>query len=100
MTDHTTGRTRTTDHWPAVPELTEQQREQLLRSIATAASILHQVAEAVLPSVHAAARDLAKVVEALRQAGYIEEDGKPVQRADRPAWASPYGPYRRPGGRS
>lgn len=95
MTDHThTAATR-----PIGPELTEQQREQLLHSIATAVSVLHQVAEAVLPSVQAAARELAQAFEALRQAGYIDEDGKPVQRADRPAWASPYGPYRRPGGR-
>lgn len=100
MTDHATGRTHTAATRPIRPELTERQREQLAHSITTAMNVVHQVAEAVLPSVHAAARELAKAFEALRQAGYIEEDGKPVQRADRPAWASPYGPYRRPGGRS
>jgi hypothetical protein len=75
-----------------VPELTDEQQEQLLHQVATTMAYMRRIAEAVLPSVNAVAREMAKAFQALQQAGYIDEDGQVVKRPDRPAWASPYGP--------
>jgi superfamily II helicase len=77
---------------PRMLELTDQQREQLLHQVATAMAYTRQIVEAVLPSINAAAREMAKAFQALQQAGYIDEDGQAVKRPDRPAWISPYGP--------
>lgn len=73
-------------------ELTDEQREQLLHQVATAMAYARRIMEAILPSVNAAAREMAKAFQALQQAGYIDEDGQVVKQRDRPAWASPYGP--------
>ncbi|MGC5034123.1 hypothetical protein ACPXCS_06160 [Streptomyces sp. DT190] len=73
-------------------KLTPEQQEQLLHQLATTMAYMRQIAEAILPSVNAAAREMVKAFQALQQAGYIDEDGQPVKRPDRPAWASPYGP--------
>ncbi|MCX4575644.1 hypothetical protein OHB41_21110 [Streptomyces sp. NBC_01571] len=51
--------------------------------------------EAARPIVEAAARGIEAYGCALRQAGLIDEQGRPVTRRDRPAWQSPYGPARR-----
>lgn len=51
--------------------------------------------EAMRPAIEEAGRWVAQAAEALRQAGVIDEDGKPVRRSDRPAWQSPYGPPNR-----
>ncbi|MFF0597894.1 hypothetical protein [Streptomyces antibioticus] len=49
-------------------------------------------AEAVKPVVEALARGIEAYGQALRQAGLIDQEGRPVARRDRPAWQSPYGP--------
>ncbi|GHI91708.1 hypothetical protein [Streptomyces olivaceus] len=81
----------TTEHL-RLPELTDEQREQLLQRVAETGAMLLRIAEAIAPSVQAAARELARAVQTLQKAGYLTEDGKPVKRPDRPDWASPYGP--------
>ncbi|KFG08121.1 hypothetical protein [Streptomyces scabiei] len=74
------------------PQLTDEQREQLLRSVANVSAALRELVEACLPAVQAAAQQFAQITQALQAAGYLDEDGKPVKRPDRPAWQSPYGP--------
>ncbi|MBP5883153.1 hypothetical protein QBA57_28695 [Streptomyces scabiei] len=74
------------------PQLTDEQREQLLRSVAAVSAALQELVEACLPAVQAAAQQFAQITQALQAAGYLDEDGKPVKRPDRPAWQSPYGP--------
>ncbi|MDX3069170.1 hypothetical protein PV518_44750, partial [Streptomyces sp. ND04-05B] len=63
-----------------------------LYSMASAHAAIFQFAQACIPIVLAAAEQFTQHTEALKQAGLLDEDGKPVQRPDRPAWASPYGP--------
>ncbi|MDX2552590.1 MULTISPECIES: hypothetical protein [Streptomyces] len=74
------------------PQLTDEQREQLLRSVAAVSAALQELVEACLPAVQAAAQQFAQITQALQAAGYLDEDGKPAKPADRPAWQSPYGP--------
>jgi hypothetical protein len=74
------------------PQFTDEQREQLLRSMASAHAAILQLAQACVPILRAAADQFVLHTEALKQAGLLDEEGKPVQLADRPAWQSPYGP--------
>ncbi|MDX2566066.1 hypothetical protein PV413_23785 [Streptomyces scabiei] len=73
-------------------QLTDEQREQMLQRIVTVTAEIRRIAEAVAPAVIAAVTELNKAMQALREAGLLDEDFKPVQRSDRPAWQSPYGP--------
>lgn len=77
---------------PAMPELTDEQREQLARSVAEVTALMRRWVESLVPAVTAAAQDLARAFATLQQAGLVDEDGRPTRPADRPAWASPYGP--------
>lgn len=52
-------------------------------------------AEAVRPVMEQAARTVEVYGQALKDAGVIDQAGRPVRRTDRPAWQSPYGPARR-----
>ena len=74
------------------PQLTDEQREQLLRSVANVTAALRQFAEALAPAALAMGQEFAKLSQALQAAGYLDDDGKPIKPADRPAWQSPYGP--------
>ncbi|MFJ1731488.1 hypothetical protein [Streptomyces sp. NPDC088254] len=47
--------------------------------------------EAVAPAVRAMAEEFARLAQHLREAGVVDDHGRPVRR-DRPAWQSPYGP--------
>lgn len=57
----------------------------------TLRTALRAYAEALRPVLEQIARSF----QALREAGAIDEDGKPARRPDRPAWQSPYGPPQR-----
>lgn len=74
------------------PQLTDEQREQLLRSMASAHAAILQLAQACIPLLRAAAEQFVLHTEALKQAGLLDEDGKPVTPTAQPAWQSPYGP--------
>ncbi|MEI5522509.1 hypothetical protein WB388_18060 [Streptomyces brasiliscabiei] len=73
-------------------QLTDEQREQMLQRIVTVTAEIRKIAEAVAPAVIAAVTELNKAMQALREAGLLDDDYKPIRPADRPAWQSPYGP--------
>jgi hypothetical protein len=75
-----------------MPELTDEQREQLLRNVAEVYAAINTFAQALIPQVQAAARAFAEIGQQLQRAGFLDEHGKPTKRPDRPAWLSPYGP--------
>lgn len=75
--------------------ITDEQRDEMLRRIVTVTAEIRKIAEAVAPAVVAAAQELARAFAALRDAGLLDDDGKPIARPDRPAWQSPYGPAHR-----
>jgi hypothetical protein len=74
------------------PNLTDEEREQLLHTVATAAAELRKFVEAVLPAFQAAAEQAAQLFATLQNAGLIDEHGQPTKPTNRPAWQSPYGP--------
>jgi hypothetical protein len=74
------------------PQLTDEQREQLLERVVTVVAEIRKMAELVAPAVIAAVANLNQALEGLREAGLLDEDFKPIKPADRPAWQSPYGP--------
>ncbi|MFD5266730.1 hypothetical protein [Streptomyces sp. NPDC058335] len=75
-----------------VPELTDEQREQLLNNVAELHAAITKFAQALIPQLQAAAQAFVDFGRQLQDAGLIDADGKPIARPDRPAWASPYGP--------
>ncbi|MFI1723896.1 hypothetical protein [Streptomyces sp. NPDC020489] len=72
--------------------MTDEERDQMLERIVTVVAEIRKLAEAVAPAVIAAANQLHQAMEELREAGFFDDDYKPVGPADRPAWQSPYGP--------
>lgn len=76
---------------PTSVSLTDEEREQLLRTMATAAAELRKFVEAVLPVFQAAAAQAAQLFAALQKAGLLDEHGQ-LTKPTRPAWQSPYGP--------
>lgn len=80
---------------PRMPELTDEQREQLLRNVAKVHAAINAFARALIPQVQAAARAFVDLGQQLQQAGLLDADGQPTKRPDRPAWLSPYGPPQR-----
>ncbi|TQF04790.1 hypothetical protein E6W39_24385 [Kitasatospora acidiphila] len=70
----------------------DEQREQLLQTVAAVGAQLARLAEALTPAVTAAAQQLAALYRALQDAGLIDANGNPTGPADRPAWQTPYGP--------
>ncbi|MDX5569833.1 hypothetical protein PYK79_50095 [Streptomyces sp. ID05-04B] len=73
-------------------EITDEERDAMLRRIVTVTAEIRKIAEAVAPAVVAAVKELEKAFAALKDAGLLDDDGKPIAPKDRPAWASPYGP--------
>jgi hypothetical protein len=82
-----------------VADLTDQQREDLLRDLAALTAqcqtTVTAMFEALAPVARALAAQFAELQRALQGAGLLDEHGRPVRRTDRPAWQSPYGPPRR-----
>lgn len=75
-----------------IPELTDEQREQLLRNVAEVHAAIAKFAQALIPQLKAAAQAFTDLGRQLQDAGLIDADGKPTKRPDRPAWLTPYGP--------
>ncbi|QTU45620.1 hypothetical protein F3K20_12760 [Streptomyces scabiei] len=73
-------------------QITDEQREQLLRSMASLTAAFRQLAQACLPLLQATAEQFVLHTEALKEAGLLDDEYKPIKAADRPAWQSPYGP--------
>jgi hypothetical protein len=73
-------------------QLTDAEREALLRAIADLATAFQQLATALMPTFQAMVQQCAHAYAALQAAGYIDPDGKPTHPTDRRAWQSPYGP--------
>jgi hypothetical protein len=61
------------------PQLTDEQREQLLRSVAAVSASVHEFIQACVPIAQAAARQYAQITLALQAAGYLDENGKPIE---------------------
>lgn len=61
------------------PQLTDEQREQLLRSVAAVSASVHELIQACVPIAQAAARQYAQITQALQAAGYLDENGKPIE---------------------
>lgn len=77
---------------PPIPQLTDEQREALRAHIAKVNAQLRAIVEAVMPAMRAAAEQMAQMFNTLREAGLLDDEGKPTTPTDRPAWQSPYGP--------
>ncbi|MFF8656785.1 hypothetical protein [Streptomyces huasconensis] len=73
--------------------------EQSARALAERIQEFQEAMVALLRAYAEAARPLLEEVgrtfQTMRQAGLVEDDGKPGKGPDRPAWQSPYGPVRR-----
>ncbi|MBT2427220.1 hypothetical protein J7F02_16465 [Streptomyces sp. ISL-112] len=65
--------------------------ERVRAAAEQACAALRAWAEAVAPAVRAMAEEFARLAEHLREAGVVDDHGRPTRR-DRPAWQSPYGP--------
>ncbi|MEH0426611.1 hypothetical protein QBB34_09810 [Streptomyces stelliscabiei] len=74
------------------PQITDEQREQLLQRTAELHTALAKFAESFLPMARAIVDAYTQLGRQLRNAGLLDEEGQPVKPADRPAWQSPYGP--------
>ena len=74
------------------PQITDEQRDQMLQRIVTVVADIRKMAQLVVPAVTAAATELQAALDQLREAGLLDEDFKPITTPDRPAWQSPYGP--------
>jgi hypothetical protein len=75
------------DEPETVRALTDRIRE--LQDAMTA--FMRAYAETVRPVME----QVGRAFQTMREAGLVEDDGKPAKRPDRPAWQSPYGPPRR-----
>ncbi|WP_060888677.1 hypothetical protein [Streptomyces scabiei] len=75
-----------------LPQLTDEQREALARQTAEFHGAMARIAAVAIPAFQAIVEAFNQLGRQLREAGLIDEDGKPVKAADRPAWQSPYGP--------
>ncbi|MET7811766.1 hypothetical protein ABZT26_13010 [Streptomyces sp. NPDC005395] len=73
--------------------MTEQtvDSERVRAAVEQMRAALRAWAEAVAPAVPAMAEEFVRLAEHLREAGVVDEQGRPTRR-DRPAWQSPYGP--------
>ncbi|MEH0650686.1 hypothetical protein QA995_14895 [Streptomyces scabiei] len=73
-------------------QITDEQRETIARQAAELHAAIAQLAESFIPVARAIIDAFNQLGRQLREAGLIDDDGKPITRADRPAWQSPYGP--------
>ncbi|MEU0087208.1 hypothetical protein [Streptomyces sp. NPDC006274] len=69
--------------------------DALAERLAEVQTTLRRFVEALAPVARAYGERLAELGAALRAAGLLDENARPVRRRDRPAWQSPYGPPRR-----
>lgn len=65
--------------------------EQMRAAVEQMRAAFRAWAEAVAPAARALVAEFARLAEQLREAGVVDEQGRPARR-DRPAWQSPYGP--------
>lgn len=64
----------------------------LATRVAEVCAAIEQAMRAYAAAVRPALEEIARTLRALREAGLIDQDGKPTQPRARPAWQSPYGP--------
>lgn len=74
------------------PQITEADRDALLRAAARFTANLQRAVEMLAPMYQALGEQLAQLQQILTAGGYLGPDGKPTRPTDRPAWQSPYGP--------
>ncbi|UJV43827.1 hypothetical protein [Streptomyces sp. AMCC400023] len=74
------------------PQITDEQRDTIARQAAELHSAIAQLAESFIPVARAIVEAFNQLGRQLREAGLIDDDGKLIKAADRPAWQSPYGP--------
>lgn len=74
------------------PEVARMTAERMREAQEAVNAFMRAFVEAVRPAVEQAAATLAEISRAAQAAGLLDEQGKPVERSDRPAWQSPYGP--------
>lgn len=60
-----------------------------------AGQLLADFMRAIEPQLRAMGEAAKRAAQAFRDAGLIDEEGKPTARKDRPAWQTPYGPAQR-----
>jgi acyl-CoA reductase-like NAD-dependent aldehyde dehydrogenase len=65
--------------------------EQVRAAVEQMRAAFQAWAEAVGPALRALVAEFARLAEQLREAGVVDDQGRPTRR-DRPAWQSPYGP--------
>lgn len=53
---------------------------------------MHAFMRAYARAIQPVIAEMGRAFEAMREAGLIDESGRPTHRPDRPAWQSPYGP--------
>lgn len=63
---------------PLALELTDEQREQLLRNVAQVFAAIDAFVQAVIPQAQAAGAAFAAIGRQLQDAGLLDEHGKPV----------------------
>ncbi|MFD3574743.1 hypothetical protein [Streptomyces sp. NPDC058644] len=73
------------------PEITRAVADRMREAQTAMTAFMRAYAEAARPLIEEAGR----AFQTMRDAGLIDDDGKPARRPDRPAWQSPYGPPRR-----
>ncbi|EDY43946.1 hypothetical protein [Streptomyces sp. SPB074] len=69
----------------------EPPRELSVR-LTEVSTAIQDVTRAYASALRPALEEIARTIRALRDAGLIDQDGKPTQPRNRPAWQSPYGP--------
>lgn len=71
--------------------------EQVQQVVGMWQGVIRAYREALRPVLAEAVKVWDAYVQALRDAGVMDDEGKPVRRRDRPAWQSPYGPPQKRG---
>jgi hypothetical protein len=81
--------------WREVQEYMRRVEAERVRRAGELLVVPTRALQALKLAVEQAARNAAKAIQALQQAGVCDDHGKPVRARDRPAWQSPYGPAKR-----
>lgn len=80
------------DNQPNLRQLTDEERELLLYATAQLGASIAEFVTALMPAFQAALAQANQLFDALKTAGYFDENGKATRAGDRPSWQSPYGP--------
>ncbi|MFC8124678.1 hypothetical protein [Streptomyces sp. NPDC057302] len=73
------------------PEMARAAAERIREVQDAMTAFMRAYAEAVRPLL----KEVGRAFQTMRDAGLVDDDGKPTRRPDRPAWQSPYGPPKR-----